>query len=176
MPPDLRISAGCRNVQLPVLQLQWEKASKKKIGFKRREQSLHATQLKRNNIGKIVTQAAKEDHFSSLHSRIRSYHFTATETVICVHTLYFVRYHLVLQSPTFLYSPTGQLLFELKVQPHHPKSSYTHLATRHPDPTPLASCTGQVFTLRCKSMKQINPAFSRFTLQNSSYPQFAQLK
>lgn len=114
--------------------------------------------------------------FSSTHSRITSYHFAATRTVICVHASYFVRYRLVLQSPIFLYSPTGQLLFELKVQLHHPKSSNTRLAARHPDPTPLASCTGQVFTLRCKSMKQINPAFSCFPLQNSSYPQFAQLK
>jgi len=57
----------------------------KKTGFKRGEQSLHATQLKRNNVDKIVTQAAKEDHFSSSHSRITSYHLAATETVTCVH-------------------------------------------------------------------------------------------
>lgn len=122
---------------------------------------MHATHLKRNNIGKIVTRAAEEDCFSSSPNRITSYHFTTTETIICVHISQGTM--LPCRAQAFHYSPTAQLSFELKAQLQHPKSSNTHLAARHPPSHPLvASCTGQVFTLTCILMKQINPAFSCF--------------
>lgn len=119
----LCIRAGC--VHLHVLQLQklikWGCRNLLRIGFHRREQSLHVTQLQRNNVDKIVTQAAKEDYFSSCSRRIK-YHFAATETVICVHTTDFVRCHLILQGPISLYCLVSQPSLNIKSNLSTPKA------------------------------------------------------
>lgn len=66
--------------------------------------------------------------FPSQQNSELSFHYYRNS--ICVNTLYFVRYCLLLQSPMFFQSPADQLLFE----PHQAKSSNNYLATRHPNP------------------------------------------